>query len=183
MKTEKEVDKDILFITMKIQKEYPELSKYLIEIPVKFSRSTSNGVNTNNLEEYYNSLVELLRNYSNQHLSIDSIKSINMNEKAKTTTKPDLSGYPENPPSEDVYNHWKEETDLNPEDLTKRKTPNEIPGTMNEKDFIDVLTGSDLDIPGSELDDKQEKMGNEDEENNYYSLGGDAHNNLEEDKG
>jgi len=30
-----------------------------------------------------------------------------------------------------------------------------------------------LDVPGSELDDAQEKVGNKDEENNYYSLGGD----------
>ncbi|WP_322550058.1 hypothetical protein [Flavobacterium psychraquaticum] len=43
--------------------------------------------------------------------------------------------------------------------------------------------GSDLDVPGSELDDQQESVGSEDEENNYYSLGGDNHNDLEEDKG
>ena len=40
----------------------------------------------------------------------------------------------------------------------------------------------DLDIPGSELDDTDEAIGEEDEENNYYSLGGDNHNDLEEDK-
>ena len=45
------------------------------------------------------------------------------------------------------------------------------------------MIGNDLDVPGSELDDKQENIGSEDEENNYYSLGGDGHNNLEEDKG
>jgi hypothetical protein len=45
------------------------------------------------------------------------------------------------------------------------------------------MSGSDLDIPGSELDDGQEKIGKEDEENNYYSLGGDHHNDLDEDKG
>jgi len=33
------------------------------------------------------------------------------------------------------------------------------------------------------LDDQQESVGSEDEENNYYSLGGDAHNDLEEDNG
>jgi len=32
------------------------------------------------------------------------------------------------------------------------------------------------------LDDEQENVGNEDEENNYYSIGGDNHNNLDEDK-
>jgi hypothetical protein len=39
----------------------------------------------------------------------------------------------------------------------------------------------DLDIPGAELDDKEEGIGEEDEENNYYSLGGDRHDDLEED--
>ncbi len=41
--------------------------------------------------------------------------------------------------------------------------------------------GSDLDVPGSELDDQQESVGSEDEENNFYSIGGDNHNDLEED--
>jgi hypothetical protein len=45
------------------------------------------------------------------------------------------------------------------------------------------MSGEDLDIPGSELDDDLEKIGSEDEENNYYSLGGDNHDDLEEDKG
>jgi hypothetical protein len=33
------------------------------------------------------------------------------------------------------------------------------------------LSGDDLDVPGSELDDDQEDIGSEDEENNYYSRG------------
>ena len=41
----------------------------------------------------------------------------------------------------------------------------------------------DLDIPGSELDDADEKNGEEDEENNFYSLGGENHLDLEEDHG
>lgn len=45
-----------------------------------------------------------------------------------------------------------------------------------------AATGDDLDIPGSELDDDNEAIGEEDEENNYYSLGGDNHEDLEEDK-
>lgn len=36
-------------------------------------------------------------------------------------------------------------------------------------------TAADLDIPGSELDDASEALGSEDEENNFYSLGGDRH--------
>jgi hypothetical protein len=51
------------------------------------------------------------------------------------------------------------------------------------KSFEDDMSGRGLDIPGAELDDKQEEIGGEDEENNYYSIGGDNHNDLEEDKG
>lgn len=46
-----------------------------------------------------------------------------------------------------------------------------------------AVTGDDLDVPGTEDDDANEEIGEEDEENNYYSLGGDAHDDLEEDKG
>jgi hypothetical protein len=49
---------------------------------------------------------------------------------------------------------------------------------------IQPIGGADeeLDIPGTELDDENEVLGEEDEENNYYSLGGDNHENLEEDQ-
>jgi len=43
---------------------------------------------------------------------------------------------------------------------------------LNEE--IDT-TGEDLDVPGSEDDDADEEIGEEDEENNNYSLGGDNH--------
>ncbi len=45
------------------------------------------------------------------------------------------------------------------------------------------LSGSDLDVPGSEDDDSDEILGEEDEENNSYSLGGDNHESLEENQG
>lgn len=82
-------------------------------------------------------------------------------------------GYPLYPPNEDIYNQFEEVSDLDPEDPTRKKTPNEDPDALNEKSFIDDISGGDLDIPGSELDDDQEDIGNEDEENNYYSMGQD----------
>ena len=96
-----------------------------------------------------------------------------------------LPGYPLYPASEDMFNKSKEEGNINPEDISKTKesSDNSGAGKRNEKDFIEDQSGSDLDVPGSELDDEQEKIGNEDEENNYYSLGGDDHNDLDEDKG
>jgi len=44
---------------------------------------------------------------------------------------------------------------------------------LNEDGFEDDMTGGDLDIPGAEDDNADENIGEEDEENNYYSLGGD----------
>lgn len=38
---------------------------------------------------------------------------------------------------------------------------------------------NNLDVPGSELDNEQQFVGSEDEENNYWSLGGDNHEDLE----
>ena len=97
----------------------------------------------------------------------------------------DLQGYPLYPAKEDIYSKHQVDEDINPEDIstTLESVVNDKVGTNNEKDFNDDESGGDLDIPGSELDDEQEIVGSEDEENNYYSLGGDDHENLDEDKG
>jgi hypothetical protein len=106
-------------------------------------------------------------------------------QQADKQGKIDLPGYPLYPVGEDIFSKSKEEGNINPEDISKTKELNENgkAGINNEKDFVEDQSGSDLDVPGSELDDEQEKIGNEDEENNYYSLGGDGHNDLDEDKG
>ena len=70
---------------------------------------------------------------------------------------------------DDIYNQERAEH-LEDEDNIRKPTGNE-----------DRAAGADLDIPGAELDDYDEAIGEEDEENNYYSLGGDSHNDLEED--
>jgi len=44
---------------------------------------------------------------------------------------------------------------------------------LNEESFKKNVTSSDLDIPGADLDDEDEIVGEEDEENNDYSLGAD----------
>jgi hypothetical protein len=104
---------------------------------------------------------------------------------ADSGKKRNPKGYPLYPASDDIYNRSEKEGDIDPEHLSRLKVPNEDGdhGMRNEKDFDDVLSGEDLDVPGSELDDEAERMGNEDEENNYYSIGGDNHNDLEEDQG
>lgn len=107
-------------------------------------------------------------------------KNLNHYKRESTNKMNDFLGYPLYPASEDIYRQGKEEQDIDPEDISKKKMENEEADSRNEKDFKEDQSGSDLDVPGSELDDKQEKVGSEDEENNYYSLGGDDHNDLEE---
>jgi hypothetical protein len=99
--------------------------------------------------------------------------------------KDNLQEYPLYPESEDIYNKSRKEENLDPEDISKIKKSgrNDNVGSDIEEELGNNISGSDLDIPGSELDDEQEMIGSEDEENNYYSLGGDDHNDLEDDKG
>jgi hypothetical protein len=42
---------------------------------------------------------------------------------------------------------------------------------LNEQGFGKDISGNDLDVPGSEEDDANEEIGEEDEENNPYSMG------------
>jgi len=44
---------------------------------------------------------------------------------------------------------------------------------LNEKGMGEDVSGDDLDIPGADTDDVMEDIGEEDEENNNYSIGGD----------
>lgn len=81
-------------------------------------------------------------------------------------------GYPQYPEKEDIYGHGKEE-----------EYPEEGNPGIKDKEKKQESPGEDLDVPGAELDDPEEAVGEEDEENNYYSLGGDEHDDLEEDKG
>jgi len=107
----------------------------------------------------------------------------NENKKPAQQESEDLPGYPSYPKDEDIYKQFKEEDELDPDDLSSAKEAN-MPATQrNVKDFNEDVSGSDLDVPGAELDDDMEARGDEDEENNYYSLGGDNHEDLEEDKG
>lgn len=98
------------------------------------------------------------------------------------TKKIDSPGYPLYPASDDIYNRAKKEMEIDPDDLSKNKTRNEEEVSGKKKDFDGNRSGNDLDVPGSELDNQQESVGSEDEENNYYSLGGDNHTNLDENK-
>lgn len=112
----------------------------------------------------------------------ESDKDLMKPEIENRETDKDFPGYPHYPASEDIYNKEKE-TNLDPDDLSKVKNIDKNPGKRNEKDFSEDMTGEDLDVPGSEADEAKGKPGTEDEENNYYSIGGDNHEDLEEDNG
>lgn len=173
MKKVAKLEQDILNITMKINNEFPELSKYIKEMPINVAENKKDAINIKSLQGYYDSLVGLLAGYSETHVEA---------EEKKTEKKTEFPGYPPYPPSEDIYNRGKKEMELNPNDLSRDKAPNEDSGVRNEKGFEEDMSGDDLDVPGSELDNQQESVGSEDEENNYYSPGGDNHNDLDEDK-
>jgi hypothetical protein len=75
------------------------------------------------------------------------------------------------PASEDIYYHANE-TNIDPDALIETGI---LQPKKNHIEKSDNLPGNGLDVPGSSQDDEQEKIGSEDEENNYYSLGGDNH--------
>ncbi|MBC7523574.1 MAG: hypothetical protein H7239_03960 [Flavobacterium sp.] len=75
METIEEINAKILRITMVIQENYPELSKYLNEMPVTIPIENDPKINILNLEKYYNSLLTIFRNYVAEHQLINSNRS------------------------------------------------------------------------------------------------------------
>lgn len=59
------------------------------------------------------------------------------------------------------------------------KTDNEG-DILNEGSLATDVSGADLDIAGTDADDPMESIGEEDEENNAYSLGSDSNDNVTE---
>jgi len=93
----------------------------------------------------------------------------------------DNENFPEHvlnyPSKEDIYQKSQKLDDINPEIISNQNILN----TDEQNNYLDKQESTNsLDVPGAELDDAQEITGSEDEENNYYSIGGDRHDNLEE---
>lgn len=112
---------------------------------------------------------------------IQNLKLLNMKKKpikneSEQEGKEKVYGDPIYPATEDIYSQDQKELfseELAPEIGTGKA------GISKSEENLD----EGLDVPGAELDDADEAIGEEDEENNYYSLGGDNHSNLDEDKG
>jgi hypothetical protein len=104
-------------------------------------------------------------------------------DKESGQSKDPLEGYPIYPEKDDIYNRAKELKDIDPDDFSRVKHKEEdVEFDPDEELEIEGdMLGDELDVPGSDLDDDLEDIGSEDEENNYYSIGGDNHENLEED--
>jgi hypothetical protein len=69
MKTEQELSQDILAITDEIKEKFPELLKYLGEMPEKIHQEGGTFINSKILIEYYESLKALLNSYTVTHES------------------------------------------------------------------------------------------------------------------
>ena len=67
METEAEINAKIMKLTMVIQDNYPELSKYINEMPITIPTEKYPEINHKILQEYLDSLLELLRKYAPNH--------------------------------------------------------------------------------------------------------------------
>ena len=67
IETEDEINAKILKVTMVIQENYPELLKYLNEMPITIPIDSRPEVNVKNLQKYYDTLLTLFRNYVAEH--------------------------------------------------------------------------------------------------------------------
>jgi hypothetical protein len=77
MKTTIELDHNILNITNKIHKDFPELVKYITEIPIHISAEAEGNIK--NLEDYYSSLEEIINKNSKTHKKHKKQDSLNLN--------------------------------------------------------------------------------------------------------
>ncbi len=69
MKTEDVINARILEITMQIQNEFPELSKYIAEIPITIPNEPTPEISLKVLTEYYDTLQILIKDYAQSHIA------------------------------------------------------------------------------------------------------------------
>jgi hypothetical protein len=64
---EKDLNSRILEITLTIQNNFPELSKFIEEMPVTIPVEADKQITINHLKSYYESLVSMLARYKLDH--------------------------------------------------------------------------------------------------------------------
>ncbi|HQZ24328.1 MAG TPA: hypothetical protein PLD18_03430, partial [Flavobacterium sp.] len=62
-----------LNITMKIKTQFPELSMYILEMPITIPNLENPKINQEVLQEYYDSLSILLKDYVEYQTKIDKL--------------------------------------------------------------------------------------------------------------
>ena len=67
MRTEKEITEAIGKLTFEIREKYPEISKYLNEMPVTNPNEEHPEMNVKVLKDYYDNLVIMMKRYSAEH--------------------------------------------------------------------------------------------------------------------
>jgi hypothetical protein len=67
MKTDIQLNEEIIFITKKIKEIHPELLKFISEMPILINYTENKKLDLENLQDYYNSLVQFLNTYSISH--------------------------------------------------------------------------------------------------------------------
>ena len=67
METEEKLNSEILKITLIIQDKYPELAQFISEMPVTNPDKDNPKINIKILQEYYNSLETMLKEYVPRH--------------------------------------------------------------------------------------------------------------------
>ncbi len=99
MQSKKTLNQSIIDITNRIYLEFPELTKYIKEIPSISTESDDEKISNQNLLNYYNSLHDIITQYSKTHL-----------EKAKKNKAllVEVIEYPYYGESEDIYIYSKQ---------------------------------------------------------------------------
>lgn len=64
MKTANEISKDIINTTIGIEQDFPELLKYINEMPVSIPNVSQPEITVENLKDYSDSLNEMVTKYS-----------------------------------------------------------------------------------------------------------------------
>jgi DNA-directed RNA polymerase subunit L len=165
MKTKSELKKYIANITTTIHQELHDLSGSVKEISIGATKERNNNITIKILKEYYNSLVNLVNSYLKKN---DSIKQNNY-----TPPNMDLKN-PIDPNLKIFFNQEKNETNLSLDTSYYSKKSN------SDKDSKHNRSDKDRNIPDTTLNEQQKLSTNEDEESNYYSLGGDRYTDPDE---
>ena len=127
---------------------------------------------------HYPAKEDIMDKRTDSHRVDVDVENMGRNAAARFTGEPQRQP-PAAEPQDDLDIKMGTDADVDEDDLAVLNATDAEIGTPQNVSNEDLET--DLDSPGSELDDAAEEIGEEDEENNYYSLGGDRHESQEED--